>query len=106
MTQPGDRLHPTVLLMAGAHFMVDGYGNIYAPLPGWGKFLLRVLVALLVLGTVLWWIAGPDAFWLSAGPWAKIGRLLMVVVGGALAYFAALWLVGFRLADFNRREGA
>ena len=25
-------LHPTVLLMAGAHFMVDGYGNIYAPL--------------------------------------------------------------------------
>ena len=27
-----ERLHPTVLLMAGAHFMVDGYGNIYAPL--------------------------------------------------------------------------
>ena len=26
------RIHPTVLLMAGAHFMVDGYGNIYAPL--------------------------------------------------------------------------
>ena len=26
------RLHPTVLLMACAHMMVDGYGNIYAPL--------------------------------------------------------------------------
>lgn len=26
------QLHPTVLLMASAHFMVDGYGNIYAPL--------------------------------------------------------------------------
>ena len=26
------RIHPTVLLMAGAHFMVDAYGNIYAPL--------------------------------------------------------------------------
>src|SRR5690349_3051311 len=25
-------LHPTVLLMASAHMMVDGYGNIYAPL--------------------------------------------------------------------------
>ncbi len=81
-------------------------GKVYAPLPGWGKFLLRVLVALVVLGAVLWWIAGPDAFWLSAGPWAKIGRLLIVVVGGAFAYFAALWLVGFRLADFNRRETA
>ena len=26
------RIHPTVLLMASAHFMVDGYGNIFAPL--------------------------------------------------------------------------
>jgi FSR family fosmidomycin resistance protein-like MFS transporter len=26
------RIHPTVLLMASAHMMVDGYGNIYAPL--------------------------------------------------------------------------
>jgi FSR family fosmidomycin resistance protein-like MFS transporter len=26
------RLHPTVLLMACAHMMVDGYGNVFAPL--------------------------------------------------------------------------
>lgn len=26
------RLHPTILLMAGVHMMVDGYGNIFAPL--------------------------------------------------------------------------
>ena len=26
------RVHPTVLLMASAHMMVDGYGNILAPL--------------------------------------------------------------------------
>lgn len=25
-------LHPTILLMAAAHLMVDGYGNIYAPM--------------------------------------------------------------------------
>ncbi len=25
-------LHPTILLMASAHLMVDGYGNIYAPM--------------------------------------------------------------------------
>jgi FSR family fosmidomycin resistance protein-like MFS transporter len=29
---PRVRLHPTILLLAGAHMMVDGYGNIYAPL--------------------------------------------------------------------------
>jgi FSR family fosmidomycin resistance protein-like MFS transporter len=26
------RLHPTILLMASVHLMVDGYGNIYAPM--------------------------------------------------------------------------
>src|ERR671913_533716 len=25
-------LHPTVVLLAGTHFIVDGYSNIYAPL--------------------------------------------------------------------------
>ena len=29
---PRFRIHPTILLMASAHVMVDGYGNIYAPL--------------------------------------------------------------------------
>jgi FSR family fosmidomycin resistance protein-like MFS transporter len=29
---PRLKLHPTILLMASAHVMVDGYGNIYAPL--------------------------------------------------------------------------
>src|SRR6187397_266447 len=26
------RIHPTILLMSAAHVMVDGYGNIYAPM--------------------------------------------------------------------------
>jgi len=54
---------------------------------------------------VLWWTAGDDAFWLAAGLWAKVGRLGMIIAAGAVAYFGSLWLVGFRLADFNRREG-
>jgi hypothetical protein len=27
-----------------------------------------------------------------------------VCAAGAAAYFGALWLLGFRLADFNRRD--
>ena len=78
--------------------------GVYLPLPGWGWFLLRVLIALCAFGTALWFAAGADDFWLSAGLWAKIRRLTLVMGAGALAYFAALWLLGFRLADFNRRE--
>ena len=32
MTRGAPTIHPTVLLMACVHMMVDGYGNIYAPL--------------------------------------------------------------------------
>jgi len=32
MSRSRQTLHPTILLMACAHMMVDGYGNIYAPL--------------------------------------------------------------------------
>ena len=78
--------------------------QVYSPLPGWGRFLARVVVASLVLGGVMWWAAGADAFWIAAGLWTKISRLAMVIGAGALAYFASLWLVGFRFADFNRRE--
>jgi putative peptidoglycan lipid II flippase len=78
--------------------------DVYRPLPGWGRFLWRVAVALCVLGAVLWWTAGDDSFWLAAGLWAKVGRLGMIIAAGAVAYFGSLWLVGFRLADFNRRE--
>jgi putative peptidoglycan lipid II flippase len=78
--------------------------DIYAPLPGWGRFLRRLLLALVVLGAVIWWGAGPDEFWIAAGLWAKAGRLALVIAGGGIAYFGTLWLLGFRLEHFNRRE--
>ncbi len=64
----------------------------------------KLVVALFVLGAVLLWLGGPASFWLSASLWPKVGRLAGVCAAGAAAYFGALWLLGFRLADFNRRE--
>jgi putative peptidoglycan lipid II flippase len=78
--------------------------DIYTPLAGWGRFLARLAIALVVLGVVLWLTAGPDEAWVHAGFVAKLSRLALVVGAGAVAYFAALWLLGFRVADFNRRE--
>ena len=61
--------------------------DVYRPLPGWGGFLARIAVALCVLGAVLWWMAGADAFWLSAGLWAKVGRLGLVIAAGTARLF-------------------
>ena len=79
----------------------NGY---YAPQPGWLVFVAKILVALGVMSAALYWLAGPADLWLGAGLWQKVGRLGGLIAVGAIAYFGTLFLVGFRLADFNRRE--
>jgi putative peptidoglycan lipid II flippase len=76
----------------------------YVPQAGWSGFALRLLVALLVLGTVLWFGAGTDAAWLAMGGAQRALQLSLVVTGGILAYFATLWVLGFRVRDFRRRS--
>jgi putative peptidoglycan lipid II flippase len=77
--------------------------GIYRPEPGWGAFFARLAIALLALGIALWLGMGSEHFWLTSGSWARIARLAGLVAGGAAVYFAALWLLGFRLGDFSRR---
>ena len=78
--------------------------GFYAPRPGWFAFLCRLVVALGILAAVLSFLAGPAQFWLEAGLWAKLARLFGIIIGGAVAYFGALYLLGFRIRDFDRRE--
>ena len=78
--------------------------RFYEPQPGWLLFVSKLMIALTALGLVLYALGGSATYWLNAGLWQKIGRLALVIVAGALAYFAALYLLGFRFADFNRRE--
>jgi putative peptidoglycan lipid II flippase len=79
----------------------NGY---YRPRPGWVGFFAKVCVASAVLALVIQWLTGPDSAWLHAHAVYKVGRLGLVVGCAALAYFATLFALGFRVADFNRRE--
>jgi putative peptidoglycan lipid II flippase len=76
----------------------------YAPVAGWGMFLAKIVVAAGVLAGVLAMLAGPASAWLSASLAERVGRLAMVMAAGGAAYFGALWLLGFRLKDFSRRD--
>jgi putative peptidoglycan lipid II flippase len=77
--------------------------DIYQPEPGWGKFLAKLGVAMLMLGLTLWFGMGSEQSWLTSGGWMRIWRLTGLVIMGMTAYFAVLWLLGFRLKDFSRR---
>ncbi len=78
--------------------------GIFTPVSGWPLFLLKVAIALAVMAAVLLWLSAGSEFWLQAAVWARIERLTLVVAAGAVSYFVALWLSGFRIADFSKRE--
>jgi len=77
--------------------------DIYTPQPGWPVFLVRLALAVYAMSSVLWLVTPGDASWLSMGAAARAAGLAWIVVLGVTTYFAALWLLGFRLADFARR---
>ena len=77
--------------------------GIYQPQPGWALFCGKLALALLVMGVTLWFCAGSNADWLHWKLTERLLRLGLLVTLGASAYFATLWLSGFRLADFKRR---
>ena len=76
----------------------------YRPQPGWLSFFIRVCAAVALLAAVIALSMGAGTTWLAAGVVYKIGRLGLVVAAGAFVYFGTLYVLGFRLSQFNRRE--
>ncbi len=77
--------------------------GIYQPEPGWGKFLLKLCMALLALGVALWFGMGDEQHWLNGRGWTRIIHLSWLVLLGVAVYFAVLFALGFRLKDFAKR---
>ncbi|HEX9192131.1 MAG TPA: murein biosynthesis integral membrane protein MurJ [Burkholderiales bacterium] len=77
--------------------------GIYDPQPGWGAFALKVAAALAAMTVVLWLSMGPEQWWLGASGARRAEAITGLVLLGGAAYFASLWLLGFRLGDFTRR---
>ena len=77
--------------------------GIYRPEAGWGTFTGKLAAGLVCMGAVLWWSTGDLGWWTAASTSERIVRLCVVVLFGAVVYFLALWLLGFRVADFSRR---
>lgn len=75
----------------------------YLPSAGWGLFLLKIMLALAVLAATLWFGMGREVDWLAASALDRIAHLSVLVAGGVAAYFATLFLLGFRLGDFRQR---
>ncbi len=76
--------------------------GVYKPAAGWTGFVLKLLLAITVMGAVLWYGMGAEADWLHPHS-SRIARLSVLVVLGSGSYFATLLICGFRIKDFKRR---
>jgi putative peptidoglycan lipid II flippase len=76
----------------------------YTPEPGWGEFLLKLVVALYLMGGALWFAMGSESSWFEITTTMRTVKLALVIAAGSATYFAALWVMGFRLRDFSRHE--
>ncbi|HLX23052.1 MAG TPA: murein biosynthesis integral membrane protein MurJ [Usitatibacter sp.] len=76
----------------------------YRPEPGWDAFLLKLVVALYLMGGALWYSMGSELSWFEISATERALKLTLVIIVGSVAYFASLAVMGFRLRDFSRHE--
>jgi MFS transporter, FSR family, fosmidomycin resistance protein len=108
VTASASRLHPTVLLMASAHMMVDGYGNVFAPLLPLLIPKLDLTLATAGTLTMLFQIAASVAqvgfghladrwrprLLVMAGPVIAVTFLSLIGLANSFASCAAILIVG------------
>lgn len=76
---------------------------IFIPEPGWKSFLARLIVAVVVMSLVLLGLMQIMPAWHTGTMPIRIGRLMVVVIAGIVAYFATLLALGFKPKEFARR---
>jgi len=82
------------------HLRRAGFFN---PQAGWLLFLLKLSVALAVMGAVLYFAMGDAGMWLGFSLLKRLIYITGLVALGGLSYFATLMLLGFRPRDYIRR---
>ena len=79
--------------------------KVFVPQAGWLWFFTRLLIAVGVMGALCWYAAA-QFVWASNGAHLggllRIGVLMAIICTAALAYFAVLFVLGFRVGDFKR----
>jgi putative peptidoglycan lipid II flippase len=70
---------------------------------GWTKYLLQLAAALIPLSLLLYYGANLHQ-WIAmqSEPWTRVGLLAVWILGAAVVYFMALWIVGIRWQHFRR----
>jgi len=93
------------IVNAGALFFGLRRRDVYRPEPGWWLFLVRQLIALVIMASLIALIT-VDINWTSPelNRWLRVGWLALALGAGFAAYLAALLVMGLRPSHLRRRQ--
>ncbi|NBA96445.1 murein biosynthesis integral membrane protein MurJ [Pseudomonas sp. R5(2019)] len=91
------------MLNAGLLYWKLRQQQLFQPQPGWTRFLLKLVVAVVVMAAVLFGLMQLMPAWEQGQMLERFLRLGGLVLAGVLAYFGTLLVLGFRLKDFARK---
>ena len=86
---------------AWVHQGISGSWRI--AMPGWSRFLLRLVIAVVVMAAALVGMLYVMPDWATGTMPYRLLRLMIVVGAGIVAYFVTLALLGFKVKEFARR---
>lgn len=79
--------------------------GVYHPVSGWGLLILRVVLANVLMGVLLYWGVGELQDWFALKTLDRAWQLLLWIAIGGAVYFASLALMGIRLRHFRSAKG-
>jgi len=85
---------------AGLLYILLRKQDKFAPLSGWGKLWMQVLLGNVVLVAFLLWVSPVPAEWLAFDAWHRLAWLSGLVLGAIALYGVALLLLGVRPAGW------
>ncbi|MEM7084064.1 MAG: murein biosynthesis integral membrane protein MurJ [Pseudomonadota bacterium] len=74
--------------------------------PGWGKLLLKVSAATLVMGVLLLTFKGATAEWVAWSLGERVRTLVALILASMLVYFAMLALLGVRIRALRHPQSS
>jgi putative peptidoglycan lipid II flippase len=92
------------MLNAGWLYVLMRRSGAYQPQPGWAAFLVKLAVALYIMGGALWYAMGRESSWFEVDAKMRAVKLALVILAGIAAYFGSLAAMGLRPRDFSRHE--
>ena len=73
---------------------------------GWGRFLLRTLVATVVMAMLLNYFVPEQVYWFEADFWQALGWLTIAIIGSGVAYIGTLFATGMRPSELAMKPPA